>query len=328
LAGPEAATSHAPAERRAEGQKATVAALAANIGIATAKLVAFVFTSSASMLAEAIHSVADTSNQALLLVGRRRARREPTEQHPFGFGRERYFWAFMVAVVLFTIGCVFSMYEGVEKLRHPHEVGSLVWAFAVLGVSIVLEAFSFRTAIHEANEHRGTDDHGVRIGWWTFIRLAKAPELPVLLLEDLGALVGLVFALTGVVLAEVTKNARFDAIGSLAIGVLLGAIATVLSIELRSLLIGEAASPAIVRTIEQLMREEEGVSDVLHIRTVHIGPDDILVAAKVRFRDDMHFTELAALINRIEARVRGRVPTAKNIYVEPDTEGVRHWPAT
>jgi cation diffusion facilitator family transporter len=305
------------------GTKATIAALAANTGISTAKFVAFAFTGSASMLAEGIHSVADTSNQALLLVGVRRSRREPTPQHPFGYGRERYFWAFMVSVVLFTVGCVFSMYEGVEKIRHPHEVGSLTWAFAVLGVSIVLEALSFRTAVHEARQVRAPGE-----GWWTFIRHAKAPELPVLLLEDLGALVGLVFALGGVTLAEVTLDPRFDALGSLAIGVLLGAIAAILAVELRSLLIGESASPADIRAIEETLRSGDGVVDVLHVRTAHIGPDDVLVAAKVRFRDDLHFGEIADAINAIEARVRGRIPAAKNIYIEPDTEPTRHWPAT
>jgi cation diffusion facilitator family transporter len=307
------------------GTKATVAALAANSGIATAKFVAFAFTGSASMLAEGIHSVADTSNQALLLFGVRRSKREATELHPFGYGRERYFWSFMVAVVLFTVGSVFSIVEGYDKLRHPHEVESLRWAIGVLSVAIVLEALSFRTAIHEANAVRDVRPDGSRIGWWTFIRRAKAPELPVLLLEDLGALVGLAFALSGVTLAVVTHEPRFDAVGSLAIGVLLGVIAIVLAIELRSLLIGEGASATDLEAIEHAIASEEHVEDVFHVRTMHIGPDDLMVAAKVRLRADLHFPEVAEAINRIEAKVRERVPEAKTIYIEPDVEGSKLW---
>ena len=307
------------------GTKATVAALAANTGIATAKFVAFAFTGSASMLAEGIHSVADTSNQALLLFGVRRSKREATQQHPFGYGRERYFWSFMVAVVLFTIGCVFSIVEGYDKVRHPHEVESMVWAIGVLGVAVVLEALSFRTAIHEANAVRGIGPGGAKVGWWTFIRRAKAPELPVLLLEDLGALVGLVFALTGVTLAAVTHEPRFDAVGSLAIGALLGVIAIVLAIELRSLLIGEGASDADLKAIESAMGASNDVEEVIHVRTLHIGPDDLLVAAKVRLRPELHFPEVVDVINRIEVRVRERVPAAKQIYIEPDVEGSRLW---
>ena len=307
------------------GTKATVAALAANTGIATAKFVAFAFTGSASMLAEGIHSVADTSNQALLLFGVRRSKRLATEEHPFGYGRERYFWSFMVAVVLFTVGSVFSIIEGYEKLRHPHEVESLAWAIGVLSVAIVLESFSMRTAVHEANAVRPVGADGERIGWWTFIRRSKAPELPVLLLEDLGALVGLVFALTGVTLARLTHEPRFDAVGSLAIGVLLGVIAIVLAIELRSLLIGEGASEADLHAISSAVGAEADVEDVIHVRTLHIGPDDLMVTAKVRMRAELHFPEVVDAINRIEARVRERVPAAKTIYIEPDVEGSRLW---
>ena len=302
LAGPEA------------GTKATIAALAANLGIAIAKFVAFFFTASASMLAEAVHSVADSGNQALLLLGLRRARREPTEMHPFGYGRERYFWAFIVAVVLFTVGCVFSIVEGLEKLQHPHEIESLGWAIGVLSVAIVLELISFRTAIVEANHVRTT-------GWWTFIRRSKQPELPVVLLEDLGALMGLVFALAGVTAAAVTGEPRFDAVGSLAIGVLLGVIAITLAIELRSLLIGESASPGDIQAIREALGADDSLVELIHLRTVHMGPDDILVAAKVRLTDELQFRDVVGCINRMEARVRQRVPSAKRIYIEPDTAG-------
>lgn len=293
------------------GTKATLAALVANSAIAAAKFVAFVFTGSASMLAEGIHSVADTSNQALLLLGIRRSRRPATPEHPFGYGRERYFWSFIVAVVLFTLGGVFSFYEGVEKLRHPHEITSLVWAIGVLSVAIAIECVSFGIAIREANK--------VRTGTWrSFIRHAKVPELPVVLLEDAGALLGLVFALTGVTASAVTGEPRFDAVGSLAIGVLLGAIAIVLAIELRSLLIGEAASASDLKAIEDVVTGHDAVAGLIHMRTQHIGPEELLVGVKVQFRPGVSTAELPATINVIEERIRARVPAARMVYIEPD----------
>ncbi len=296
------------------GTKATVAALIANAGISVAKFVAFVFTGSASMLAESIHSVADTSNQALLLFGMRRARRTPTAAHPFGYGRERYFWSFIVAVVLFTLGGVFSVYEGVNKLQHPHEISSFAWAIGVLSVAVVLEAFSLRTAVHEANTVRTT-------GWWSFIRHSKTPELPVVLLEDLGALFGLIFALTGVSLSAITGEPRFDALGSLVIGILLGVIAYVLASELRSLLIGESASPADIEKIERAIAGEETLEELIHFRTQHIGPDELLVGVKIRLKAALNTAEVVDAINRIEQRVRDAVPSATTIYVEPDVVG-------
>ena len=293
------------------GTKATVAALAANIGIAVAKFVAFAFTGSPSMMAEGIHSVADTSNQALLLFGVRRSKREATAEHPFGFGRERYFWAFMVAVVLFTLGSVLSIIEGFEKVRHPEELGSLAWAVGVLGVAIVLESLSLRTAVQEANAIRTT-------GWWRFIRTSKSPELIVLVLEDTGALVGLVFALAGIAMSHVFHEPRLDAVGSLAIGALLGVIAIVLATELRSLLIGETASPTDLDAIRNAITSDADVHEVIHMRASHIGPDDILVAAKVRFDEELHMPEIAAAIDRAEAEIRRRVPEASTIYIEPD----------
>ena len=293
------------------GTKATVAALVANFAIASSKFVAFAFTGSASMLAEGIHSVTDTTNQALLLLGLRRARRPATTAHPFGYGRERYFWAFIVAVVLFTAGGVASMLEGYEKLRNPHEVSSFIWAIGVLVVAIVFESVSMVVAVREANAVR-------RTGWVKFIRHAKAPELPILLLEDGGALVGLVIALTGVTLASVTGEPRYDAAGSLAIGALLCLIAVVLAVELRSLLIGESASPTDLTAIEEAVGEDPDVERLIHMRTQHIGPEELLVGIKVHFRDDLRFAEVADAINRIEDRVRKRVPSARVMYIEPD----------
>lgn len=294
------------------GTKITVAALFANLGIAVAKFVAFAFTASASMLAEGIHSVADTSNQALLLLGRRRAKREPTPEHPFGYGRERYFWAFVVAIILFALGSLFSLFEGVEKLRHPHEISSLGWAIGVLVVAIAFESVALTMAVREANRQRGDGS------WWGFIRRAKAPEVPVVLLEDAGAMLGLFVALVGVVLAETTGDPRFDAMGSLAIGALLGIIAIVLAVEMKSLLIGESASPEHVRRIREAITSDPDLIELLSLRTLHLGPDQLLVAAKVRLSDGLAFSDIAASIDRMENRIREDVPAAEAVYIEPD----------
>ena len=295
------------------GGHATVSALAANVGIALAKFVAFAFTGSASMLAEGIHSVADTSNQALLLLGLRRARKPPTDEHPFGFGRERYFWSFVVAVVLFTIGGVASLIDGYEKVRAPGRVTSPEWAFGVLAVSIVLESLSLRVAVREANEVR-------RGSWRSYVRDAKAPEVVVLIVEDAGALIGLLFALTGVTLATVLHDERFDAIGSLAIGGLLCALALILASELRSLLIGEAATPENIAAIDAAIREAPELEELIYARTLHIGPDTLVIGAKVRLRADLTFEHVVDVINAMEKRIRERVPVARYIYIEPDRD--------
>jgi cation diffusion facilitator family transporter len=292
-------------------RRAILAAFLANFGIAISKFVGFAFTGAASLLAEALHSVADTGNQALLFLGGTRARRPATPEHPFGYGRERYFWAFVVSIVLFLLGGLFALFEGEEKLRHPHELKSPAWAVGILVVAIVLEVFSFRTAIREANKVRG----GER--WWAFVRRSKSPELPVVLLEDLGALLGLVFALTGVTLATVTDEPRFDAAGSLAIGALLVVIAVILAVEMRSLLIGESASPKVQAEIEQAIKGAREVRRIIHIRTMHLGPDELLVAAKVDL-DAPSVSDVAKAIDVVEARVRAAVPIARVVYLEPD----------
>jgi len=287
------------------------AAFAANLGIAIAKFVAFAFTGAASLLAEAIHSVADTGNQALLFLGGRRSRRAPTATHQFGYGRERYFWAFVVALVLFSLGSLFAIYEGIQKLIDPHELDDPIWAFAVLGIAVVLESFSLRTAVIETGKVRH------RRSWWRFIRTTKIPELPVVLLEDVGALIGLLFAATGVALATATDEPAWDAMGSIAIGLLLGAIAVVLAIEMKSLLIGEAASPEVQAQIRAAIEEGDDVEHLIHLRTEHLGPEDLLVAAKVDLGDQSS-RDLARSIDALERRVRARVPAARVIYVEPD----------
>jgi cation diffusion facilitator family transporter len=292
-------------------RRAVVAAFFANLGIAISKFLAFALTGSAAMLAESIHSLADTGNQGLLFLGRRRSQRPPTDEHPFGFGMERYFWAFVVALVLFTGGSLFALAEGVDKLVHPEAIDSPAWAFGVLGLAIVLEGLSFRTARREANLHRNGRS------WWHFIRSSKSPELPVVLLEDTGALLGLVVALAGVGLAEITDNPRWDAAGSLGIGLLLGIIAVVLAVEMKSLLIGEAASPAIEARVRVAIVDGPEVTHVIHLRTLHRGPDDVLLAAKLEFACDT-IPALAGAIDTVEARVRAAVPVVGLIFIEPD----------
>jgi len=293
-------------------RRAVLTAFSANLGIAVAKFVAFFFTGAASMLAEAVHSVADTANQGLLILGSARASRAPTPEHPFGYARERYFWAFVVAVVLFTLGSLFACYEGLQKLRHPHEITSPAWAIGVLCIAILFEGFAFRTAAVAANPlRRGRS-------WWAFIRHAKSPELPVILLEDFGALLGLGFALLGVTFSLLTGDARFDALGSIAIGLLLGGIAIVLAVEMKSLLIGESASPIQQRAIVRAIEECPEVRRLIHLRTQHLGPEQVLVCAKVELDSELSLAGVVEAINAIESGVRESVPAAELIYLEPD----------
>jgi cation diffusion facilitator family transporter len=292
--------------------RAVLAALAANLGIAITKFIAFLVSGSTSMLAESVHSVADTGNQVLLLVGRGRSTRPPSDEHPFGFGRERYFYGFIVSVMLFTVGAVFSIYEGVHKITNPEEIRSPLVPFIVLAISAVLEGFSLRTAIHEANAVRGDR------GWGTFIRRTKSPELPVVLLEDTAALIGLGLAFAGVGLAVLTHDGRWDGAGSLAIGLLLGAAAAILAMEMKSLLIGEAASAEVERRIVAALEDGPELVRVIHLRTVHLGPDSVLVTAKVAVRASDSAAQITAGINAAEQRVRALVPTAQTIYLEPD----------
>ncbi|MFJ7208706.1 cation diffusion facilitator family transporter [Streptomyces sp. NPDC098789] len=294
------------------GTKAIVAALAANLAIAVAKFVAFLFSGSSSMLAESVHSLADSGNQGLLLLGGKKAQREATPQHPFGYGRERYIYAFLVSIVLFTVGGMFAIYEGVEKIKEPHAIEHWYWPVGVLIFAIVAESFSFRTAIKESNEIRGS------LSWGQFIKRAKAPELPVVLLEDFGALIGLVLALGGVGIALATGDGVWDGIGTLCIGVLLIAIAIILAAETKSLLLGEAAGADEVEKIRAAVVDGDTVTGVIHMRTLHLGPEELLVAAKIAVQHDDTATEVANAINAAEARIRAAVPIARVIYLEPD----------
>ncbi|MEV4625658.1 cation diffusion facilitator family transporter [Micromonospora sp. NPDC049523] len=300
------------------GTRAIIAALLANLGIAITKFVAWLLTGSSSMLAEAIHSVADSGNQALLLVGGRRAQRGATPQHPFGYGRERYIYAFIVSIVLFSVGGLFALYEGYHKWQHPEPIDDHQWVpVAVLLVAIGLESFSFRTAIKESNHVRG------KATWVQFVRRAKAPELPVVLLEDLGALLGLIFAMVGVSMTLATDNGRWDAAGTLAIGILLVTIAVILAMETKSLLLGEGATPEDVSAIERAVNEGSEVERIIHMRTLHLGPEELLVAAKIAVTPSASAEELAHDIDTVEARIRTAVPIARVIYLEPDIYSAR-----
>jgi cation diffusion facilitator family transporter len=292
--------------------RAILAALGANSGIAITKFIAAGISGSASMFAEAIHSVADTGNQVLLLLGGKRAKRLATPTHPFGYGRSRYIYAFMVSIVLFSVGGMFSILEGVEKLTHPHELTDAWIPLTVLGIAIVLESFSLRTALRAAKEVRG------RSSLYNFIRHAKSPELPVVILEDIAALLGLIFAFGGVGLTVLTHDAAWDAIGTLAIGALLIVVAIVLGIETSSLLVGEGATANDTEKIAKALRQSEGVEDIIHMKTLYIGPDELMVAAKIAVKATDKARDIANAIDIAEANIRKAVPTALIIYLEPD----------
>jgi cation diffusion facilitator family transporter len=301
----------------AGGTKAIVAALGANLGIAVIKFVAFAITGSSSMLAEAVHSVVDSGNQGLLLRGARSARRSATTEHPFGYGRDRYVYGFLVALLLFTAGGLFALFEGVSKIRHPHHLDSPIVAVVVLLVAVGLESFSLRTAVRESREPKGADS------WAAFVRHAKNPELPVVLLEDVAALTGLLFAFVGVVLADVTGKAVWDGVATCAIGLLLITVAIVLVIETKSLLVGESALPVEVARIDAALVGDpaiSGVDRVIHLRTMHLGPDELLVGAKLAMPAAASLPEVATAIDAAEARVRAAVPAARVIYLEPDLD--------
>lgn len=297
------------------GSKAILAALLANLGIAVAKFIAWALSGSASMLAEAIHSVADSGNQLLLMLGGRKAAKQADQAHPFGYGRERYVSAFVVSIVLFSLGGLFAVYEGIEKLTHPHAIDHTWWwlPLVVLVIAICLESYSLRTAVRESNAVRDKSQ-----SWLSFVRRSKAPELPVVLLEDTGALTGLTFALLGVGLTLITGNPVFDALGTLMIGLLLIVIALILGMETKSLLVGEGANPADHDRIVDAISGGPDVVKLIHIKTLYLGPDELMVAAKIALTADKTVREAAGDIDEIERRIRAAVPAARVIYLEPD----------
>jgi cation diffusion facilitator family transporter len=294
------------------GTGAVFAALGANLAIAVAKFAGFIVTGSSSMLAESVHSTADSGNQFLLLLGRRRARKEADQLHPFGYGRERYFWGFVVALVLFSLGSMFAIYEGVHKIQHPEHIESPEWAIGILAFAILAEGFSFRTAIKASSQLKG------EATYWQFIRRAKSPELPVVLLEDLGALIGLTLAMGGLITAVITDDGIWDGYGTLSIGILLFIIAAILVVEMKSLLIGESASPKALEAIHAAVEIEPEVIRLIHLRAIHLGPEELLVGVKVEFLHELALPEMAAAINRVERNIRNAIPAARVIYVEPD----------
>ena len=294
------------------GTRAVIAALLANLGIAAAKLVGFLITGSSSMLAESLHSVADSGNQAVLLIGGRLARKGDDAKHPFGHGGTRFFAAFLVAVVLFTLGSLFSLWEGYQKLTHTHELESPLIAISILVVALVLEGLSLRTAVRESAPFKG------ELSWWQFIRRTKKPELAVVLLEDTAAEFGLAFALVGVSVAAMTHNPVWDALGTLAIGALLGVVAVILAIEMQSLLLGEAATPREQTAIREAITCTPGIERVLHLRTMYLGPEDLLVASTIQMAPDLSAEKAAATIDQAEAKLREVVPTARIVYLEPE----------
>lgn len=294
------------------GLKAVIAALLANIGIAISKFVAFILTGSSSMLSEAVHSLADSGNQVLLLVGNKRSKRSTTDSHQFGYGRVRYIYGFVVAIVLFVIGGIFSLYEGIHKIQQPEEVSNTTIALAVLVIAIILESFSLRTALREVNAVKG------KRTLWQFIRAARQPELPVIVLEDIGALLGLVFALFGVGLATVTGNSQWDGMGAIAVGILLVVIAIILAFEMTSMLVGESALAEDIAAIEKALQNSEIVQSVIHLRTLYVGPDELLVACKIAVDSQMSGESVSQGIDSAEELIRDKVPHARYIFIEPD----------
>ena len=293
------------------GTRAVLAALFANMGIAVAKFVAFIFTGASSMLAEAIHSAADSGNQALLLLGGKLSRREASNRHPFGYGRERYFWSFIVALVIFSIGATFAIYEGIDRIRQPHEIDDPIWAFTVLWLGIVLESFSFRTAIAESRLVKGTSS------WYRFIRQSRTPELTVVLLEDFGALIGLALALSALAIAVIWEAPIWDGIGTLSIGAVLAAIAVALAVEMKSLLIGEGLTKKDNEAVIEEIEKTEGVNRLIHIRTQYLGPEEVLIGVKAEFQNHLSIDSLRQVIDSLEANIKAVVPAAGPIYIEP-----------
>ncbi|MCE1174361.1 MAG: cation diffusion facilitator family transporter [Propionibacteriales bacterium] len=302
--------------------KAVVAALSANLFIAATKFGAWALTGASSMLAEGVHSVADSANQILLLRGGASAKKEATAEHPFGYGRARYISAFLVSVILFSLGGLFALYEAFHKFEELHAGhgddllnGPWWWVpLAVLGAAIIAEGFSFRTAISESRPNKGSQS------WARFIQTAKSPELPVVLLEDFAALIGLIFALVGVGMTLLTHNAIWDVIGTGLIGALLIAVAIVLAIETRSLLLGESASAETVVKVTEALAAADGVQRVIHLKTLHLGPEEILVAAKIAVEPTESAARVAKIIDNAEVQIRAAEPWVTALYLEPDID--------
>lgn len=296
-----------------DGMGAVLAAFLANVGIGISKFIAFIFTGSSAMLAEAVHSVADSSNQVLLYMGSRKAKKAPTRDHPFGFGRAHFLYAFMVSIVLFSLGGAFAMYEGVHKIIEPKSIDAPLVAYAVLIIAVILEGSALRTALKEAKtfKPKGQD-------WWEFLRRTKSVNHIVLALEDSAALIGLSFALLGVTLSIVTANPVWDGVATLFIGVLLASVAIILFREVQSLLIGESVNALSERTMRKIAMSVDSVNQVVDLKTLYTGPSEIFIAMKITVDEDKDIREISEAIDTIEAKLRHVFPIARLIYIEPD----------
>jgi cation diffusion facilitator family transporter len=297
------------------GLRVVIAALAVNVAIAIFKFIAAALSRSSAMLAEACHSTADSANQIFLLVGMRKSARPPDRDHPFGYGPETYFWAFMVALCIFSVGGGFSVHEGVEKILHRHDPGQElrdpIWAYVVLGVSILLETYSFSVAMKEFRHIRA--GRGVR----RTLRETRDPTVLTVLFEDLAALFGLMVALIGILLTRYTGNVAYDGAASIVVGLALGAVAWVLARDTKSLLIGQSVTEADETRIRAIVAAHKDVVELVHLRTMHLGPDEVIAAIKVRFLGNLDTRRLELSINEIEAELRGELPRLRRIYIEP-----------
>jgi len=319
---PAAARNGPPNVAQRESVLTVVTAVGANLAIAIAKGIAAALTGSAAMTAEAIHSGVDTANEALLLVGMRRADKAPDAQHPFGYAKELYFWAFVVAVVIFGLGGGVTIIEGFERLRDPHPPANPLWNYVVLGIAFVFEGISFAVALRQLRR----DEPGVSL--FSAVAASKDPGVFAVVLEDAAALAGLLIALAGTIVAQVTADGRPDGVASIAIGVVLDFVALVLVWQVRGLLVGESADPDVVAAIREVAAAEPSVAAVRRVLTMHLGPDDILVALDLVFRHDATLAEVAAAIDRIQGEVQRRNPAAREIFIEVDALTARTRAAT
>jgi len=299
----------------AGANKAVVAALAGNLGVALSKLVAWFFTGSSAMLAETLHSFADTGNQVFLLLGLKLGRRPPDEAHPFGYGRERYFWAFIVALSIFSIGGLFSVVEGLRKIAHPHPIENPALTYVALGIAAVLEGAVLRVAWREFKHWRARNPGP----FLQALRTSKSPTILVVLFEDTAALLGILVATVGISLTLITGDAVFDGLASLLIGVILFAAAAFIGWRTRGLLIGEAATEADRRRIQEAVAGVPQVASLLETLTLHLGPEDVLVNLNVHFVDGLSTDDLERAVDEIETRIRAAVPTARRIFIEAES---------
>ena len=291
-------------------KKVIFAALAGNMLIAITKFAAAWFTGSSAMFSEAIHSTVDTGNQGLLLYGLKRAARKPDEKHPFGYGPEIYFWAFVVAILIFALGAGISIYEGIEKVRHPTPVTSPIINYVVLGLAMVFEGLAWRIAYKEFNTTRG------KRGFLEAIRVAKDPTVMTVLLEDSAAMLGLIAAFVGIALGQALDMPVLDGVASLAIGGILASVAWFLAYEMKGLLIGEAADPEVLAQVRRILTAHQAVLRTNEVLTMHLGPREVLLNLSVDFKDGIDSTQVEEAIGELERRIKAAVPQVKRIFIE------------